>query len=94
MYLSGDLNAELPYQGHFFNAGTPSARFTPAGPDHAQIATVNGVVDYMEAVHAHHHDDTAPPEQQAREVRGLFRDHETELLQPCSITCRSIRKSG
>ena len=82
MYLSGDLNAELPYQGHFFNAGNPSARFTPAGPDHAQIATVNGVVDYMEAVHAHHFDDAAPPEQQAERLRGLFRDHESELLQP------------
>ena len=26
------------------------ARFTPAGPDHAQIAAVNGVMDYMDAV--------------------------------------------
>jgi cysteine desulfurase family protein (TIGR01976 family) len=82
MYLSSDLNAELPYQGHFFNAGIPSARFTPAGPDHAQIATVNGVVDYMEAIHAHHFDDAAPVEQQAERVRGLFREHESDLLQP------------
>ncbi len=82
MYLSRDLNAELPYQGHFFNAGNPSARFTPAGPDHAQIATVNGVVDYMEAVHAHHFDDAAPVDQQAERLRSLFRDHESDLLQP------------
>jgi cysteine desulfurase family protein (TIGR01976 family) len=82
MYLSRDLNAELPYQGHFFNAGIPSARFTPAGPDHAQIATVNGVMDYMEAVHEHHFDDAVPVEQQAERVRTLFRDHESELLQP------------
>ena len=81
MYLSRDLNAELPYQGHFFNAGAPSARFTPAGPDHAQIAAVNGVVDYMEAVHAHHFDD-APVGQRAQRVRDLFREHESSLLQP------------
>jgi selenocysteine lyase/cysteine desulfurase len=54
MVISSKLNDELPYQGHFFNASKPSARFTPAGPDHAQIATVNGVMDYMESVCARH----------------------------------------
>ena len=82
MFLSRDVNAELPYQGHFFNAGIPEARFTPAGPDHAQIASVNGVMDYMEVVYQHHFDEGAPVEQQAAAVRDLFRDRETTLLQP------------
>ena len=82
MYISRDLNAELPYQGHFFNALLPAARFTPAGPDHAQIASVNGVVDYMEAVYKHHHGGSAAADQQAGAVRELFRDIETALLQP------------
>ncbi len=82
MYLRKDLNAEWPYQGHFFNAGMPEARFTPAGPDHAQIAAVNGVLDYMETVYEHHHGTYAPLAQQAAAVRELFRDHETLLLQP------------
>ena len=82
MYMSRKLNAELPYQGHFFNAGLPGARFTPAGPDHAQIAAVNGVIDYMEAVYAHHFSDQAPPSQQATAVHDLFRNHESDLLQP------------
>ena len=82
MFLSRDLNAELPYQGHFFNAGIPEARFTPAGPDHAQIASVNGVMDYMEAVYQHHFDEGASVEQQAAAVRDLFRIRETTLLQP------------
>jgi cysteine desulfurase family protein (TIGR01976 family) len=82
MFMSRDMNAELPYQGHFFNAGIPEARFTPAGPDHAQIASVNGVMDYMEAVYEHHHAGSAPVEQQAAAVRALFRDSETALLQP------------
>jgi len=82
MFMSKGLNAELPYQGHFFNASKPDARFMPAGPDHAQIASVNGVMDYMEAVYRHHHDDDAPVEQQAAVVRELFRDAETALLQP------------
>jgi len=82
MYLSEKLNAELPYQGHFFNAGNPAARFTPAGPDHAQVAAVNGVMDYMETVYAHHSDDNAPVETRAAVVSGLFRDQEIRLLQP------------
>jgi cysteine desulfurase family protein (TIGR01976 family) len=82
MFMSKQLNAELPYQGHFFNAGIPAARFTPAGPDHAQIASVNGVMDYMEAVYQHHHGGDAPVQQQAAAVRSLFRDHESVLAQP------------
>jgi cysteine desulfurase family protein (TIGR01976 family) len=82
MYINRTLNAELPYQGHFFNAGLPRARFTPAGPDHAQIAAVNGVIDYMEAVYSHHFPGGAPVEERAAAVRNLFRDHETNLLQP------------
>jgi len=82
MYLCSELNAELPYQGHFFNAGNPSARFTPAGPDHAQTAAANGVMDYMEAVAARHGLADAPIGSRAAGVRALFRDHETALLQP------------
>jgi selenocysteine lyase/cysteine desulfurase len=82
MYLSRKLNEELPYQGHFFNAGKPGARFTPAGPDHAQIASVNGVMDYMQAVAAAHGAAGESAQVQAATVRALFRDHETALLQP------------
>jgi cysteine desulfurase family protein (TIGR01976 family) len=82
MYLRRDLNAELPYQGHFFNAANPAARFTPAGPDHAQIAAVNGVMDYMDAVAAHHGHGDRPVADRAEAVRTLFRDQETTLLQP------------
>jgi len=82
MYLRRDLNQVLPNQGHFFNAGKPGARFLPAGPDHAQIASVNGVMDYMEAVAAHHGAGSEPVAKQAAAVRGLFHGQETALLQP------------
>jgi cysteine desulfurase family protein (TIGR01976 family) len=81
MYLRRDLNAAMPNQGHFFRAGDAGHRFTPAGPDHAQVATVNGVVDYLEAV-ADRHGLGGPVEKRAAAVRALFRDHETALLQP------------
>jgi cysteine desulfurase family protein (TIGR01976 family) len=82
MYLRRDLNAALPHQGHFFRVGDPGYRFTPAGPDHAQIAAVNGAVDYLEAVADRHALGGQPVQQRAAAVRSLFRDHETALLQP------------
>ena len=82
MFLRRDLNARLPNQGHFFNADHPAKRFTPAGPDHAQIAAVNGVMDYMEAVADRHGFGDRPVPAQAAAVRDLFRSHETTLLQP------------
>jgi selenocysteine lyase/cysteine desulfurase len=82
MFIRSQLNEEFPYQGHFFNALNPAARFTPAGPDHAQIATVNGVMDYMESVYSHHFKQDATIIEQATAVRDLFRDRETTLLQP------------
>src|SRR5262245_49878509 len=82
MYLRREVNAALPNQGHFFNDGKPGARFTPAGPDHAQIAAVNGVMDYMDAIADRHGAQGKPAAARAAAVRELFRAHETRLLQP------------
>jgi cysteine desulfurase family protein (TIGR01976 family) len=82
MYLRRELNAALPNQGHFFNDRKPGARFTPAGPDHAQIAAVNGVMDYMDAVADRHGLKGRTVAERAAAVRSLFRAHETALLQP------------
>jgi len=83
MVMRRHLNEVLPNQGHFFNESLADARFTPAGPDHAQIASVNGVLDYMEAVHDHHFStsDDAPGDKGHR-VHDLFRQREQELLAP------------
>lgn len=82
LFLRREVNAALPNQGHFFNDGLPDKRFTPAGPDHAQIAAVNGVADYMDAVADHHGQGGKPTQERAAAVRRLFRAHETGLLQP------------
>jgi len=96
MVLSSTLNEALPNQGHWFNAGKPGARFVPAGPDHAQVAAVNGVVDYLEEI-ARHHGLGGTPAEQAAAVRGLFRARETALLQPLLdflATRRGVRLIG
>jgi cysteine desulfurase family protein (TIGR01976 family) len=88
MYLRRELNEQLPNQGHFFKADEPAYRFTPAGPDHAQIAAVNGVVDYFEAIAERHGIDGTARERCAG-VSRLFHDHETGLLQPLLDFLRS-----
>ncbi|MGH8249260.1 MAG: aminotransferase class V-fold PLP-dependent enzyme [Steroidobacteraceae bacterium] len=82
MFVRRAINAELPNQGHFFNDGKPGARFTPAGPDHAQIAAVNGLMDYLDAVAEVHGLQGRSVQERAEAVRKLFREHETALLQP------------
>jgi selenocysteine lyase/cysteine desulfurase len=52
MAIRPALAAELPNQGHFFNADQPRKRLTPAGPDHAQIGAASGIADYLERVSA------------------------------------------
>jgi len=72
----------LPNQNHFFNDGEIHKRLVPAGPDHAQVAAMNGVVDYIDAVHEAHFDDGALPSERAQRVHDLFRNHETAILAP------------
>ncbi|MBS0123060.1 aminotransferase class V-fold PLP-dependent enzyme [Thetidibacter halocola] len=75
MVVRRALAEALPNQGHHFNGGTLYKRFTPAGPDHAQVAACAGMVDYVEALAAHH--GTAPGE-----VAGLMRAQEEAVLRP------------
>jgi len=83
MTMRKTINEKLPNQGHFFNVDHPTARFTPAGPDHAQIASVNGVIDYFEAVYSHHFgDDEVTSKQKTSRVRALFQHTERRNLRP------------
>ena len=77
-----ELGMKLPNQGHHFNGGSLTKRFTPAGPDHAQVAACAGMADYIDALHAHHFDPEPDPRQRAHRVHDLMRDHEAALLQP------------
>lgn len=81
MVLRKTLGEMLPNQAHFFNADALYKRFTPAGPDHAQVAASAGMADYFDAL-ADHHGIGGDPVTQARGVHALMRDHETALLQP------------
>ncbi|HEY5775232.1 MAG TPA: aminotransferase class V-fold PLP-dependent enzyme [Xanthomonadales bacterium] len=93
MVMRKAINELLPNQGHFFKADHPTARFTPAGPDHAQIASVNGVIDYFEAVYAQHFGDAeVTPNRKTSRVRALFQHAERRNLRPL-LDFLSQRKS-
>ncbi len=82
MAVRRELGMRLPNQGHFFNGDSLFKRFTPAGPDHAQVAASAGIADYFDALHSHHFAPESDPRQRAIQVRGLIQDHETKLLRP------------
>lgn len=81
MVVRRGLAEELPNQGHYFNAGYPTKRFTPAGPDHAQVAASAGMADYLDAL-ADHHGLTGTASERAVAVHDLMRDHEIEMMAP------------
>jgi cysteine desulfurase family protein (TIGR01976 family) len=83
MFMRDDLNHRLPSQAHFFNEKKALARFLPAGPDHAQIAAVNGVIDYFENIYEHSV-DSAEQEESNRPgaVHRMMRDAEEVNLKP------------
>ena len=82
MTIGRELGMKLPNQGHYFNANDLYKRFTPAGPDHAQIAASAGIADYIDDVYRHHTSQVINANGRAIFVHDLFRTHETELLQP------------
>jgi selenocysteine lyase/cysteine desulfurase len=81
MVIRRELGNLLPNQAHYFNAGTLYKRFTPAGPDHAQVAASAGMADYIDDLAAHH-GITGDAVTRAAGVHDLMRGHETAILQP------------
>lgn len=81
MVIRSDWGMELPAQCHFFNAGSLYKRFTPAGPDHAQIAACAGMADYIDAV-AGRHGIGGDAAARNRGVHDLMRAQEVAVIAP------------
>ena len=82
MVMRRSLGMELPNQGHVFNAGALEKRFTPAGPDHAQVAACAGMLDYFDAIHDHHFESTPFAHVRGAAISELFRQYEEALAAP------------
>ena len=81
MVIRRELARMLPNQAHHFNGEVLYKRFTPAGPDHAQVAACAGIADYIDALAAHHGITGGPAARNAG-VHEAMRAHEVALLQP------------
>lgn len=82
MVVRRELAYDLPNQGHGFNAADPVKRFTPAGPDHAQIAACAGIADYLDAFYEHHYRGGRNARGRAGKATELIRARETEIVMP------------
>jgi len=82
MVIRRALGELLPNQGHYFNGDVLYKRFTPAGPDHAQVAASAGMADYIDALCDHHAGPAEGAAARAGFVHDLMRAHEAKLLQP------------
>src|SRR6516164_6029016 len=85
MVVRAGLLERLGNEGHYFNAGEPSKRLVPAGPDHAQVAAARGIAEYFDALDAHHGRGpggsvASVPAARAARVRTLLRGAEQPLL--------------
>lgn len=72
----------LENQSHWFNADDIHKKLVPAGPDHAQVAALGGVADYIDALDARHFSGSATPRARAARVHALMRGRERALLEP------------
>ena len=82
MFVKKELMKQITNQSHFYYKDEPHYCLTPAGPDHAQIASAAGVADYLDAVYAHHFVDEPDSAAKGRKLQQLFSDYETTLLTP------------
>ena len=82
MVVRRALAERLPNQGHYFNAGSPTKKFTPAGPDHAQVAACAGMADYIDTLDAQHFGDAVAPRARMARVAGLMRRAEQATVAP------------
>ena len=83
LYVNREIHGDLTSQAHYFNSGDPTKDFSPAGPQHAQIAGCAGVLDYFDALHRHHFGDS-DKSRNARldDLYPLLLQHENNVAAP------------
>jgi selenocysteine lyase/cysteine desulfurase len=97
MVVARAILDRLPNEGHGFNSGHPTARLTPAGPDHAQVAACAGIADYIDALYAGHLKAGRDARARAQVVHDMIRRREIQLVRPLLdylATRRDLRLLG
>jgi selenocysteine lyase/cysteine desulfurase len=101
MVVQPDALDKLPSQCHHFNAYDPQKRYTPAGPDHAQIAACHGIGEYFDTLCNHHFgevngttDTSTDTQQRTQQLRDLFHGQEVALMTPLLSFLRERQELG
>lgn len=81
MYVKDELASKMENQSHFFKEGIKRSILTPAGPDHAQIASASGILDYFDLVYKHHFSEERSPIVKTQFLNTLFQEHEKNLME-------------
>ncbi|MCA9629072.1 MAG: aminotransferase class V-fold PLP-dependent enzyme [Myxococcales bacterium] len=82
LFLKRELQEELTPQNHFFiDDEDPAYRFMPGGVSHELAAGLPGILEYLDAVHAHHFPEGTGSgvRERLQAVFELFGAHEARL---------------
>jgi selenocysteine lyase/cysteine desulfurase len=82
MVIRKPLGSRLPGQGDDGEADNLSERFTPAGPDDAQIAACGGLADYIDALYHYHTRAGRDVAGRATAISEAIRGREASLMRP------------
>ena len=83
LYGKRECIAKLANQNHFFHEGHPPHTLNPGGLNYESVASLGGVLEYFEAVHAHHFSDQdGTARERAQRIFTLFAHHEAVLMEP------------
>ena len=82
MYVATDFVKELDPQCHYFLTDRQSKILDSAGPDHASIAALAGLGDYLSASHTHHFGSSdLSLYEKTKQIYELMHAHEQRLCQ-------------
>lgn len=74
---------KLRNQNHYFLNNEVPLKLNPGGPNHELTASLAGITDYIDALHAHHFATTNQPRRaRIEQVYDLFTAHEEYLARP------------
>ena len=83
MYLRAELQESIVPQSHYFVRGDSHKRFNPAGPQHAQVAACQGVLDYFGELYRRHGGaEPASAAAMMQSLHVLVAAHEARLAAP------------
>ena len=73
----------LPNQNHSFLKGQYPYTLNPGGSNHEELASLNGIYEYIEKLYIHHYgNDNEPEYKKINKINNLFSKHEEEIANP------------